>query len=111
MKPLQLEGLSKIACRTSSETNQERRFSNEQINEFVAAGVFQSLTSEEIQADWLDRFPKMQGRPDSAPSFSASNTTFSLRLDGGKSKYLYSLSKEHDANTQIWVPSMLNPSL
>ena len=78
--------------------------------------VLESLSIEEIQQDWLDRFPAMKGNAGTALKLQFNDSTISLRPDQpvwdeekqSFSKYLYAIrtegSKEGD-NTQPWIPT------
>ena len=78
--------------------------------------VLQSLTAEEIQADWLDAFPSMKGNPGGALLLRFNSTTVSLKPDQPDwdeehhrfIKYLYAKRKKDSKpgdNTQPWLPS------
>ena len=90
-----------------------RGFSDQQINEAISAGWLQSLSPEQIQADWCERFPRMRGNEGGAMLLTFNETTFSLRADqpplddeGKPSKYLYVYGGDDvkGAHTQPWCP-------
>lgn len=78
--------------------------------------VLQSLTAEEIQRDWLDRFPKMKGNEGGALLLRFNAATVSLKPDTPRwdpekhryDKYYYAKRPDNQPkgfNTQPWIPS------
>lgn len=97
----------------------ERGFGDNQIQYLCTQNgrppVLQSLTAEEIQADWLEAFPSMKGNPEGALLLRFNSTTVSLKPDKPDwdekhhrfTKYLYARrgDKPQGSNTQPWIPS------
>jgi hypothetical protein len=78
--------------------------------------ILESLTAEQIQRDWLDRFPRMKDNPGGALLLRFNDSTLSLKPDAPKwddekqrfEKYLYALrrfTEDKGSNTQPWVPA------
>jgi phage/plasmid-associated DNA primase len=97
----------------------ERGFSDDLITKLASQNgrppILQSLTAEEIQRDWLKRFPSMRGNPGGALLLRFNDTTFSLKPDQPDwdeehqrfTKYLYAWRGDQPkgSNTQPWLPS------
>lgn len=90
-----------------------RGFADELIDMFARDGgggfIVRSLTAAEIQEQWLDAFPAMQGSDSGALLLRFNPTTYSLRpdnlvIDGERKKYLYSKSDAPGVSTQPWIP-------
>ncbi|WP_415409658.1 hypothetical protein ACLM45_12915 [Synechococcus sp. A10-1-5-9] len=95
-----------------------RGFTEDQLA-FLTGGsspILQSLSAEEIQADWLDTFPTMDGNEGGALLLRFNDGTVSLKPDKPDwdekkqrfSKYLYGKRKPGQpkgTNTQPWIPS------
>ena len=78
--------------------------------------VLESLSPEQIQIDWLDRFPSMKGNPGGALLLRFNGNTVSLKPDKPDwdedhqrfTKYLYAVRKNGQkpgTTTQPWIPS------
>ena len=78
--------------------------------------VLESLSPEEIQAEWLERFPAMRGNAGGALLLRFNDNTVSLKPDQPEwdeehqrfKKYLYAVRKNGEkqgTTTQPWVPS------
>ena len=77
--------------------------------------VLESLSPEQIQSDWLDRFPSLRGNPGGALKLQFNDTTISLKPDQPDwdeekqrfKKYLYAVRKDQEkpgSNVQPWIP-------
>ena len=98
----------------------ERGFADEQIQYLSTANgkpaTLESLTADQIQADWLDAFPSMKANAGGALLLRFNDSTVSLKPDQPEwdeehhrfKKYLYAVRKngsEAGSNTQPWTPS------
>ena len=98
----------------------ERGFSQQHLDALCKSNgrpaVLESLSPEQIQADWLDRFPAMRGNTGGALLLRFNNDTVSLKPDQPDwdeehqrfTKYLYAVRKNGQQlgdTTQPWVPS------
>ena len=91
-----------------------RGFTDEHVDQFGKDRLIQSLTEQQIQAEWLQRFPSMRGIPGGAMLLRYTATMVSLKPDqppvdedGKPSKYLFSKLLDGEApgsNLQPWVP-------
>lgn len=94
---------------------QKRRLSEEHIQLLESSGCLESLSEQQIQESWLDRFPKMRGQPGGGLLLRFCDATVSLRADTPPwdeqterpAKYQYQ-QRPADApkgsTTQPWVP-------
>ncbi len=98
----------------------ERGFNQQHIDALCKANgrpaVLESLSPEQIQSDWLDRFPAMRGNQGGALLLRFNDDTVSLKPDQPDwdeehqrhKKYLYAVRKNGQkpgATTQPWIPS------
>ena len=90
-----------------------RGFTDQHIDKAISAGWLCSLTAEQIQSDWCDRFPSMRGNEGGAMLITFNETTFSLKADqppldkeGKPKKYLYVYGGDDPkgTHTQPWCP-------
>lgn len=99
---------------------EQRGFSGQHIQYLSTANgkpaTLESLTAEEIQANWLGPFPSMRGNPGGALLLRFNETTISLKPDEPDwdedhqrfTKYLYAKRESGSpagSNTQPWIPS------
>jgi hypothetical protein len=99
----------------------KRGFSEDHADLFARNGWIRSATAEEIQRDWIRRFPKMKGNPEGAlllqfnpgsPSLRPYQPPIEVLSINGKliqrpCKYLYSVLLPGDpigSNVQPWIP-------
>jgi predicted P-loop ATPase len=85
-----------------------RGFTEDLVDQFHSDGLIRSLTEEEIQREWLRKFPKMSGVMGGALLLTFNRSTQSLKPDSPEAeKYLYALSDdgaEKGKNTQPFCP-------
>lgn len=96
-----------------------RGFSDAQIQRLAHSNgsppLIESLTAEQIQSDWLHRFPAMRGNDGGALLLRFNDCTVSLKPDKPvwdaekqkAKKYLYEFCPEHlpkGSKTQPWIP-------
>ena len=108
--PLNDQHQSKILERGFNQTHLERLSMQN-----GRPAVLESLSPEQIQSDWLDRFPSLRGNPGGALKLQFNDTTISLKPDQPDwdeekqrfKKYLYAVRKDQEklgSNVQPWIP-------